>query len=161
MGSRTDVFCLGVTLYEVLSGRLPFGRIPSDLSGQEIAEELLRRQRLGPRPLRSANSGVNSSLAKVVESCLAFEPVLRPPSADSLAQALHRTVAKVPRAPLDWQPPHELAGAAAGLCLAASTTVAAYWATRPPYAERQFRLGRIALVGHEYDDAVLRFTRSS
>jgi serine/threonine protein kinase len=85
---RSDIFSLGVLLYELLCGRLPF---PIDGEKPNVAEmgaELLARQRAGSAPLRRQNGKVSPSLARTIERCLAWDPADRFPTAASLRDAL-------------------------------------------------------------------------
>jgi eukaryotic-like serine/threonine-protein kinase len=77
---RSDVYSLGVVLYEMLSGHPPFSG-----STFEILDHHVRRP---PRPVRSVRVDVPPRLAAVVERCLAKEPVRRPASARIVAEEL-------------------------------------------------------------------------
>lgn len=74
--TRTDVWALGVILFEVLTGRRPF-------QGGSLAE-LRRTVEAGPPEL----PGVEECLAAMVRRCLAVEPAERFASAAELADAL-------------------------------------------------------------------------
>jgi serine/threonine protein kinase len=85
----TDVFGLGATLYEALTGMRPFS------DGDPEAKE--REQRYpqlveDPVPPREIIAGLPALLDEFVMACLAREPELRPRSAVDAAVALHRVL---------------------------------------------------------------------
>jgi TolB-like protein/tetratricopeptide (TPR) repeat protein len=79
--ARTDIFALGVVLYEMLARRSPFARA----TGAETLTALLRDD---PPPLSSTAGGASPALARIVERCLAKRPEERFQSAHDLALAL-------------------------------------------------------------------------
>ncbi len=80
---RSDVYSLGVILYELLSGERPH----AGASGIEILVNLLAKE---PRPLRYLVPHVPRDLESVVMRCLEREPERRYPSARTLAEELAR-----------------------------------------------------------------------
>ena len=79
--SRSDIFSLGVVLYELLAKRAPFARATT-------AETLSAVLRDDPPPLPSTAGDANPALASIVERCLAKRPEDRFQSAHDLALAL-------------------------------------------------------------------------
>ena len=81
---RADQYSLGVTLFEMLAGRRPFG-------AQRLLD--LVAMHLDPVPdLRSEPvSGIGDALADVVRTMMAKEPANRFPSYDVLVEALDRS----------------------------------------------------------------------
>lgn len=80
---RTDVYSLGATLYDVLSGQAPFvGSNPMAILQKVVSEE--------PTPLRNARGDVPFDLDAVVLKCLDKEPGQRYESARALAEDLQR-----------------------------------------------------------------------
>jgi serine/threonine protein kinase/Tfp pilus assembly protein PilF len=98
MDARSDLFSLGVLLYELLTGTHPFGAVSLKWSAEQVREHLRRKHVKGPRPLRLANPRVNKALAQLIERCLAANPAHRPQSAAELSAALRRTRPLVSRA---------------------------------------------------------------
>jgi serine/threonine-protein kinase len=72
-GMAKDLYSLGIMLYRMLTGRLPFQG--------ETAAEILKQQRAAiPYPLRHLAPDVSRELAELVESLLAKQPIRRPAS---------------------------------------------------------------------------------
>ncbi len=138
---RSDLFSLGVILYELFTGRQPFGAIPGNRPMEKIAGWLRQRQAEGPRPVREHNRQVGKRLSRLIERCLAYDPVLRPAKAEELAAALRRELT-LPRRASRWLVAHRrlvLAVASAALALLLGAT--AFLLLRPPYAVREFQQG--------------------
>jgi serine/threonine protein kinase/tetratricopeptide (TPR) repeat protein len=86
--TRSDVYALGVLLYEVLTGRAPHDLTGTPLSGLADA---LRASR--PRPVREHDERVPPEIDWVLSTALAPEPDWRYDSAGDLARDLRRALA--------------------------------------------------------------------
>jgi eukaryotic-like serine/threonine-protein kinase len=95
---RTDVYGLGVTMYQLLSGKLPLGTT----SSLEALAHVLSDE---PRPLREARPDVPLDLEAVVMKCLEKDAGARYDSARALAEDLGRFLDGEPvRArPINWR----------------------------------------------------------
>jgi tetratricopeptide (TPR) repeat protein len=85
---RSDVYSLGVVLYETLTGERPFRGSPQALLRQILEEE--------PRPPRRWNDRIPRDLETVCLKCLEKEPSRRYPDAAALAADLRRFLAGEP-----------------------------------------------------------------
>lgn len=78
---RTDLYALGVMLYEALAGRLPH-------RADSLDELIALRLSSPPLPLAEVAPDVPPHVAQVVDALLAIEPADRPPSAYAVSRAL-------------------------------------------------------------------------
>jgi len=96
--ARTDLFALGIVLYELASGKRPFeGKTPADVSSAILRDV--------PQPLRALRSELPPDLDRIVSSCLEKNPRERIQSAldvsnelRALKRALERGVPVTPKA---------------------------------------------------------------
>jgi formylglycine-generating enzyme required for sulfatase activity len=87
--ARSDVFSLGVVLYEALAPRRPF-------EGTSVPELLDQVRRAEPRALREVNPSVPKDLETIVHKALEREPLRRYPTAAHLAADLRGQLAGAP-----------------------------------------------------------------
>ena len=111
--ARSDVFSLGVLLYEMVGGRPPFG----DTASWTVVSAVLERD---PPPLGQLVDGVPAALDRVVMTCLAKAPASRYPAADGVVFALEPVLA-------DMVAPARLTDAAAQVTLEPPHAARARW----------------------------------
>jgi len=93
LDARTDLFSLGIVLYEAATGKLPF-------RGETVTETITRIVRDEPEPPRVANPSITPALALLIERCLRKDREQRIGSAKELSAALERLSAVAPTEPL-------------------------------------------------------------
>lgn len=86
---RTDVYALGVTLYQALSGRVPF-------EADSLAQQIQALASQDPPPLRSLRPELPRDLTTVVAMAIEREPSRRYASAAALADDLEAVLALRP-----------------------------------------------------------------
>ena len=80
---RTDIYGLGVILYECAAGKIPF-------KGRNIIDTLKKIESLEAPPLKGAVKGVDEQLDAVVSKAMSKDPDARYQSASALADDLDR-----------------------------------------------------------------------
>ena len=103
---RSDLFSLGVVLYECLTGKRPF-------SGDEVLAVMAQVLTHDPAPPRQLNPQVPEAVSRLVMQLLAKDPARRPASASEVAENLRRLIRSLPNqpAPAVPEPEHDEAGA--------------------------------------------------
>jgi CHASE2 domain-containing sensor protein len=80
---RSDLFSLGVTLYQLLTGRLPF-------TGDSLGNIIYRIATQKPDSVAKARPGLSAALSRVINRALQKEPSKRFPTGTAMAEALLR-----------------------------------------------------------------------
>jgi len=97
VGARSDLYSLGVLLYEMLAGRPPFT--------DPLASAVLVKQATAPPPpLPKLREDIPRPLVMAVHTLLAKRPEDRPENAKAAQKMLEKSIAKPPRAVSDTQP---------------------------------------------------------
>ena len=89
---RSDLYSLGIVLYQMACGRLPF----EGLDGHALVSAILSGQ---PRPAKSNNPLIDTGLERFIMRAIAVDPAQRPQSAPELAKTLCEVVRGI--APLE------------------------------------------------------------
>ncbi|HEM61610.1 MAG TPA: serine/threonine-protein kinase, partial [Chloroflexi bacterium] len=89
--SRSDIYSLGIVLYEMLTGRVPF-RVDTPLVA------MYHQVNKAPLPPRQINAELSQGVEQVVLKALAKKPEERYAAAGELAQALERSVSEAEEA---------------------------------------------------------------
>lgn len=114
---RSDVFSLGIVLYELATGEHPFAAP----SRAEFMSKILRD---APEPATALNPRLPRGFDEILDRCLEKDPDLRYPDARALLEDLKGLPREIALAPAVFRPRRAGLAVAAGLLMAALLAVA-------------------------------------
>ncbi len=121
LDKRSDLFSLGVVLYEALTGKRPFSRPTLEATFHAIRSEQ-------PEPPTALRSGIPLELERIIMKCIRKEPAERYQHAEEMASDLRSLRATT------------VAGAPGGPSGPAATAAATSHGARPPRRSRKLLL---------------------
>src|SRR5437870_1526050 len=99
MDHRGDLYSVGIILYELLTGKLPFnGSVPLDILMAHSTEKPPSFAQVG------AAGVVSPAVEAMIMTCLEKDPAKRPQSARDLAESYDKALARTSYEPLDEPP---------------------------------------------------------
>jgi serine/threonine protein kinase len=157
---RSDLFSLGVILYELLAGKHPFGPIPEKGTEREIRSLVQERHQQGYAPLQKTNPAVDSRLAQIVDKCLTADPARRYQTARELVRALRNWSTPAQRLLRRIKSRPRIVAAVGTALEGFAIVFFAFLAMRAPYPVRQYQEGVKAYQDGDYARAVEHMDRS-
>jgi tetratricopeptide (TPR) repeat protein/predicted Ser/Thr protein kinase len=118
-GPRSDIYSLGIILYEMVTGAVPF-------TGKSVYEVMIQRVQRPPRPAREANPDLPGYLEKILDRCLAMDPEARYQSVPEIlidldSASFHSSVR------FELQKRRRIALVAAGIAFVAALGLLGWW----------------------------------
>jgi non-specific serine/threonine protein kinase len=148
---RTDLFSLGVVLYEMATGVRPF----MGQSSAELASAILRDR---PGPLAELRSDLPRGLAGVIERCLEKDPEARFATARALCEGLEAATSEPPPVETELTP---ISRAAAVADSGATRTEEGFWVAVLPFRYTGADADLAALVEGLSEEIVTGLSRFS
>lgn len=150
---RTDLYAFGVTMFQLLTGRLPYPTEHLEQNRSEAAHQLLDLQRASRDWREELEQVVSPRVARSIAACLAVDPQDRPDSAAVVAQQLRRHLTMVARSGR-WIHAHRALLSSAAVTLLMVASVFGVWLnSQAPAFLRHYQMGTAALQQGDFAQA--------
>lgn len=146
IGPQTDVYGLAATIYELLTGRLPFGAAPPADDG---VQSLLERRRSMPESIHNLNPQVSPAFDDLILECLNYEPEMRPQSAEELIERLSQIDQRASKVESRSKRASVIKMTIAAASLLFAVTFLPLNGTQPETADSSETLSAVPIVVHE------------
>ena len=120
LSARSDLYALGVLLFLMLSGRMPYAE--DSVTGLRAAQREGRRAKLA-----ALRTDLDAQVAATIERCIEHDPALRPQDASEIVAALGAALREVPAPAIDRRVRARRWGYAVGGAAAAALALAIGW----------------------------------